>query len=135
MKKVSLDSLIRLKDTDNLRDAIGNILKQAGVEASEEAFTELTNNLSDQLINGGLSNYQQAVQRYMAQGMEEAEAKKSRKRRGCRGNRAGSVGRRTFGRRAGRRQDRDAVQRRAAEHIAGTGKRKSGATGGCESTL
>ena len=76
-EKVSLDSLIRLKDTDNLRDAIGNILKQAGVEASEEAFTELTNNLSDQLINGGLSNYQQAVQRYMAQGMEEAEAKKA----------------------------------------------------------
>ena len=76
-EKVSLDSLIRLKDTDNLRDAVGNILKQAGVEASEEAFTELTNNLSDQLINGGLSNYQQAVQRYMAQGMEEAEAKKA----------------------------------------------------------
>ena len=76
-EKVSLGSLIRLKDTDNLRDAVGNILKQAGVEASEEAFTELTNNLSDQLINGGLSNYQQAVQRYMAQGMEEAEAKKA----------------------------------------------------------
>lgn len=75
-EKVSLENLIQLKDVHSWRNVIQNVLSQAGIEASEETLTELANTITDGLINGDLSKYQQAVTQYVAEGMSEDEAKK-----------------------------------------------------------
>ncbi len=54
--------------------ALKNMLKQAGIEASEEAATEIANILSDALIMGDMSHYNIGVRQYMAQGLSEDEA-------------------------------------------------------------
>lgn len=75
-EKISLGNLLKQESPKTIRIAIKNILKQSGVEASEEVGTEIANVLTDQLINGDQSNYMLAVQSYMAQGMDEGEARK-----------------------------------------------------------
>jgi hypothetical protein len=72
-EKVSLDSFIKMGGSGKAA-LLKNILKQSGVEASEEAATEMANAISDMIIMGGLSNYNIAVEGYMAQGMSREEA-------------------------------------------------------------
>lgn len=59
-----------------LKTAITNIGKSMAIEGSEEVFTELSNNLTDYLINGGLSKYGTDITTYMQQGLSEQEATK-----------------------------------------------------------
>ena len=75
-EKISLDNVITLAKGGGLKTVVGNIAKQSGIEASEELFTGIANEIGDRLIMGGLSNYELAMAEYMRNGMSEAEAKK-----------------------------------------------------------
>lgn len=75
-EKVSLEQLSVFKSSgkSTFRAAVGNVLKGAFTEGSEEAFTDLANRLTDDAINKDLSSYNLAKKNYMEQGMSEAEA-------------------------------------------------------------
>lgn len=75
-EKVSLEQLSAFKASGKrtFRAAVGNVLKGAFTEGSEEAFTDLANRLTDDAINKDLSSYNLAKKNYMEQGMNEAEA-------------------------------------------------------------
>ena len=75
-EKVSLEQLsaFRASRKSTFRAAVGNVLKGAFTEGSEEAFTDLANRLTDDAINKDLSSYNLAKKNYMEQGMSEAEA-------------------------------------------------------------
>lgn len=75
-EKVSLEQLsaFRASGKSTFRAAVGNVLKGAFTEGSEEAFTDLANRLTDDAINKDLSSYNLAKKNYMEQGMNEAEA-------------------------------------------------------------
>lgn len=75
-EKISLDHFIKLTNPAVRGAFVKNALKQAGIEASEEAATEIANRISDAVIMGDLSEYNLAVQGYAAQGLSEAESKK-----------------------------------------------------------
>lgn len=57
-------------------DYMVNMLIQAGVEGSEEVFTDIANRIWDNRINGIYSEEIQTIQRYIAEGMSPDEAKK-----------------------------------------------------------
>ncbi len=75
-EKVSLEQLSVFKSSgkSTFRAAVGNVLKGAFTEGSEEAFTDLANRLTDDAINKDLSSYNLSKKNYMEQGMSEAEA-------------------------------------------------------------
>ena len=81
-EKFSLGNLKAMKDApvESLKAAAKNIAKASLVNASEEAATEIANIATDYLLMGGLSNYTQAVDNYMASGMTEREAKQAARR-------------------------------------------------------
>ena len=75
-EKVSLEqlSVFKASGKSTFRAAVGNVLKGAFTEGSEEAFTDLANRLTDDAINKDLSSYNLAKKNYMEQGMSDAEA-------------------------------------------------------------
>lgn len=75
-EKISLEQLstFRASGKSTFRAAVGNVLKGAFTEGSEEAFTDLANRLTDDAINKDLSSYNLAKKNYMKQGMNESEA-------------------------------------------------------------
>lgn len=75
-EKVSLEQLSAFKASgkSTFRAAVGNVLKGAFTEGSEEAFTDLANRLTDDAINKDLSSYNLAKKNYIEQGMNESEA-------------------------------------------------------------
>lgn len=75
-EKVSLEQLSAFKASgkSTFRAAVGNVLKGAFTEGSEEAFTDLANRLTDDAINKDLSSYNLSKKNYMEQGMSESEA-------------------------------------------------------------
>lgn len=75
-EKVSLEqlSVFKASGKSTFRAAVGNVLKGAFTEGSEEAFTDLANRLTDDAINKDLSSYNLSKKNYMEQGMSEAEA-------------------------------------------------------------
>mgnify|MGYP000564982226 CR=1 FL=1 len=80
-EEVSLEKLLKLKPAvgtlgQRVRTTIKNVGLQAATEGSEEFFTTLANNMTDNLINGGLSEFQQDLRGYMEQGMSEEEARR-----------------------------------------------------------
>lgn len=75
-EKLSIDKLLKTKDADTFGKLIRNTLSQAGVEASEEVFTEITNQISDYAIRGGNSEYASMVEDFVTRGYTEEEAKK-----------------------------------------------------------
>lgn len=75
-EKVSLDNVIELAKGGGLKNVVGNIVKQMGIEASEEFATGIANELSDRLVMGEKSNYENAVRQYMAEGMTAEDAQK-----------------------------------------------------------
>lgn len=81
-EKVSLEQLsaFRASGKSTFRAAVGNVLKGAFTEGSEEAFTDLANRLTDDAINKDLSSYNLAKKNYMEQGMSEAEAENAASR-------------------------------------------------------
>lgn len=76
MEKVSIDSLFNIKAPGNLRQAILNILKQGGVEATEESATTLANTLADAIIMGDKSELRASQRKYMSMGYSYSEAEK-----------------------------------------------------------
>lgn len=76
-ERLSIGNFKALKDVPvtGVKSVVTNVLKSMGVNATEEAATELANILSDRIIMGEASNYRTSVQAYLAQGMSEAEAK------------------------------------------------------------
>lgn len=75
-EKFSLEQLsaFRASGKSTFRAAVGNVLKGAFTEGSEEAFTDLANRLTDDAINKDLSSYNLAKKNYIDQGMSESEA-------------------------------------------------------------
>ena len=57
-EKYSIESFINMGDTKTKRDFVINMLKQGGIEASEEAFTEIANIITDSLIMGSQAEVQ-----------------------------------------------------------------------------
>lgn len=78
-ESVSIGQLNAMKEIAprSLRDVIKNIGKSTLTNFSEEATTEIANILSDYLINGGISDYQQQVNDKIRAGYSKDEAKKS----------------------------------------------------------
>jgi len=77
-ERVSIGNLNALKETPvgELKDIFKNVAKSAGVNASEEGFTQAATALSDYLINGEFSVYGSMYNELIGQGIAEAEAKK-----------------------------------------------------------
>lgn len=75
-ERISLEQLsaFRASGKSTFRAAVGNVLKGAFTEGSEEAFTDLANRLTDDAINKDLSSYNLSKKNYMEQGMSAAEA-------------------------------------------------------------
>lgn len=79
-EKVSLDSLITMNaPTGSFKQKVAgtlkNALKQAGIEGSEELATSAANLFFDHVAHGQMSDAQQRIYAYMAQGMDYTDAK------------------------------------------------------------
>ena len=72
-EKVSLESILNVESGP----ALLKILKQAGVEGSEEIASQLLQTAADEIISGDKSQLSQAVATYMDQGMTYDQAKKA----------------------------------------------------------
>ena len=73
----SVDNLLSIAGAKELKSFFANVLKQAGIEASEEGMTTVLNNFADQLVMGDKSNFNTMVNLFMTQeGLSEEEAKK-----------------------------------------------------------
>ena len=75
-EKFSIDQLLKPKSVTSVKRLLQETLKQAGVEASEEGLTEISNILTDAAIMGESSNFSSSVEQYKAQGMSESAAQK-----------------------------------------------------------
>lgn len=62
-EKVSLDKFLSTKSTKTKLDWVKQVLSQAGVEASEEMATEITNTITDALIMRGNSEWAEAYEK------------------------------------------------------------------------
>ena len=83
-EKFSLEVFLGAKGGLDVANLLWNIAKQAGAEASEEYFTELANQISDDLILGNESEAARKITTYIEQGLskEDAEIKLQKERRG-----------------------------------------------------
>lgn len=73
---VSIDKLLDdSKVVDTAKKYFVNILVQAGVEASEEVFTEITNKIFDEMIMDEKSEFNQKVKQLVDSGMSLDEAR------------------------------------------------------------
>ena len=75
-EKVSIDRLLSVHSVSSMKDLLKETVKQAGVEASEEMLTEISNIITDAAIMGDKSNFEAMVAQYEMQGLSEDEAKK-----------------------------------------------------------
>lgn len=81
LEKFSLESLISMKlptgtAKQRVMGALKNAAVQAGIEGSEEMFTDFANLIFDSAVNGSMSDVQQRIAVYMAGGMDYDEARK-----------------------------------------------------------
>lgn len=74
-EEFSIDHLIKM-GKGTLKTTLLNILKQGGIEASEEALTSIANIISDSLIMEDKSDLNAAIYSYMMDGMSYEEAQK-----------------------------------------------------------
>lgn len=77
---LSLDKLIKMKDPGTIKAALGNIVKQMGIEASEEMFTTIANTIADELVMADKSEMAEMAKAMMEQGYTKAEAEAEAKR-------------------------------------------------------
>ncbi len=63
-------------DPKDLKNIIGRTAASVGINASEEAATEIANIVFDTLYMGGLSNAELAIKEYKAAGMTDSEARR-----------------------------------------------------------
>lgn len=75
---VSLGNLQALKEmpANSVNQVVKNIIKQGGVEGSEEVFTSVANAVTDRLINAEYSELNLLKENYISQGYSEEEAEK-----------------------------------------------------------
>ena len=74
----SAEKLLSRAGVTELKSFFGNILLQAGIEASEEGVTTLLNNFADQLVMGDKSNFNIMLEYYMTEKkLSETDAKKA----------------------------------------------------------
>lgn len=71
-EKFSVENLL---NNINSSGVVRAMLRQAGVEASEEMTSEIANIISDAVIMGDRSNWHAKISEYMAAGMSEEDAK------------------------------------------------------------
>ena len=57
-EKYSIDKLVSISNTKGFKSFLINTLKQGGVEASEELFTEIANTISDAIVMGNQSDWE-----------------------------------------------------------------------------
>lgn len=75
-EKVSIDSLLATRSVTGWKSWLKETMQQAGVEASEEMLTEVSNLLSDAAIMGSGSNFAAMVERHRQEGLSEEEARR-----------------------------------------------------------
>ena len=73
-EKVPLDNLIKVSKGGGAKSLIKNILRQAGIEATEEELSLIGTTLADAAIMQEKSEYNLSVAAYMASGMTEEQA-------------------------------------------------------------
>lgn len=73
-EKVSLDSLMTVKNPDTIKDLFINAAKQGGVEVSEEEASLVGNLIAGAIILGDTDESQQSLQQYLRSGMTLEEA-------------------------------------------------------------
>ena len=73
---VSLDHLIKTGASSTVKEFVANLIKQSGIEASEEVSTEIANKIIDAANRGYQSDHSQAVQAYREAGETEENARK-----------------------------------------------------------
>ena len=56
-EKYSIDKLVSMGDSKTIKDVVINLLKQGGVEASEEVFTEIANTITNVIVMGSQSDW------------------------------------------------------------------------------
>ena len=61
-ESISIDKLINMKDATSLLQAVKNALIQGGVEAYEEAFTEIANTITNAIVLGQQSDWAKLVE-------------------------------------------------------------------------
>ena len=74
-EKVPLDNLIKVSKGGGAKSLIKNILRQAGMEATEEELSLIGTTLADAAIMQEKSEYNLSVAAYMASGMTEEQAR------------------------------------------------------------
>ncbi|MGM9604004.1 MAG: hypothetical protein ACI3XG_02960 [Faecousia sp.] len=72
----SLDLIIKNQGGDGLKNFFVSALKSAGVEASEEVFTEIANDIAEAVMFGANSDTADRENQYIADGLSPEEAKK-----------------------------------------------------------
>lgn len=76
-EKIPLDNLFKVAKSggkQTVKQIIGNVLKQAGVEGTEEGISELANAFADNVINQDESDWNQSINQYMLYGMTQSQA-------------------------------------------------------------
>lgn len=74
-KKLGEKGIKNILSTKGIKTLVGNTLKSAGVNASEEFNTEAANLIIDYIVNGGASAYGQAYEAYRSAGYTEDESR------------------------------------------------------------
>lgn len=75
-EEVSLDKLLKTTKPTGFVDALKKAAAQAGVEASEEVFTEIANTITNCIVMGKDSDFIQAVQEYQKDGETTENARR-----------------------------------------------------------
>ena len=73
-EKCSIDHFVKMGNSKTKLDILKNVLKQSGVEASEEAFTSISNAITDLAVRGYTSDVSKSIESYMSQGFSQGEA-------------------------------------------------------------
>lgn len=73
-EKASIDHFVKMGDTKSIKMFVINALKQGGVEASEEVFTEIANTITDAIVMGSQSDWQGYVDKYISEGKTPSQA-------------------------------------------------------------
>lgn len=76
-EKIPLENLFKVAKSggkQTVKQIIGNVLKQAGVEGTEEGISELANAFADNVINQDESDWNQSINQYMLYGMTQSQA-------------------------------------------------------------
>ena len=78
-ERIPTNRIFKLAESSDklpLRKTLANILKQSGIEGTEESISNIAGNIADQVIMGDKSNYELLVSQLIQQGMSREEAEK-----------------------------------------------------------